>query len=150
MKPINGYFVVRPENLLWKPSNLMQVPQADLLRHTRSELMGARYWRLPPNSASSLHKHHRAEELYVVLQGTGRIRVGDRTETVPRYGSVLVGPSLLRQIFNDTDTEALWLVVGSPQAEFIGEEAFDSRLLYPVNPRQLPAELAGVAWPPSA
>ncbi len=149
MKPIEGYFVIRPDELHWKPSNLMRSPHADVLRRTRSELLGARYWRLPPKSANTLHKHHRAEELYVVLQGTGRIRIDGRVLTVPQYGSVLVGPRPLRQIFNDRDEEVLWLVIGSPEAELTGGEAFDSTLLYPVNPRQLPAELNGVAWPPA-
>jgi len=149
MKPIDGYYVIPPDELHWRPSHLMRVPHADLLKRTRSELLGARYWRLPPKSADSLHKHHRAEELYVVLQGTGRIRVDGRTITVPQYGGVLVGPQLLRQIFNDGDEEVLWLVIGSPEAELTGGEAFDSKLLYPMNPRQLPAELNGAAWPPA-
>lgn len=33
-----------------------------------------------------------------------------KTLTVPRYGGVLVGPSFLRQVFNDTESEVLhWL-----------------------------------------
>jgi len=32
------------------------------------------------------------EEFYFVLKGAGRLRVGDKTLTVPRYGGVLVGP----------------------------------------------------------
>ena len=148
MTPIEGYFVIPPDELHWRPSALMKIPQADVLRRTRSDLLAARFWRLPPKSANALQKRHRAEELFVVLEGTGRIRVDGRTLTVPRYGSVLVGPRLLRQIFNDRDEEVLWLVVGAPEAELRGGEAFDSTLIYPVNPRQLPAELGGVAWPP--
>jgi hypothetical protein len=33
-----------------------------------------------------------ADEFYFVLEGTGRMRVGDETLTVPKYGGVLVGP----------------------------------------------------------
>ena len=40
-----------------------------------------------------------------MLEGTGRLRVGDETLTVPRYGGVLVCPDQLRQVFNDTDAE---------------------------------------------
>ncbi len=32
-----------------------------------------------------LHKHIPAEELYFVLEGTGRMRVGDETLTFPRH-----------------------------------------------------------------
>ena len=33
------------------------------------------------------------------------MRVGEQTLTVPRHGGVLVGPSQLRQVFNDTTDE---------------------------------------------
>ena len=49
------------------------------------------------------------------LEGTGHLRVGDETLTVPRYGGVLVGRDQLRQVFNDTDAEVLWLIIGAPE-----------------------------------
>jgi hypothetical protein len=61
---------------------------------------------------------------------------------------VLVGPAQLRQVFNDTETEALWLIIGAPEKELEADETPDQKLLYPVDPTQLPKELAGVAWPP--
>jgi hypothetical protein len=44
---------------------------------------------LPPKSANTVHKHIRAEEFYFVLEGVGRIRIGDETLTVPKYGGDL-------------------------------------------------------------
>jgi mannose-6-phosphate isomerase-like protein (cupin superfamily) len=74
MKAIEGYFLITPEDLHWRPSNIMKIPNADFLERTKSENLGARLWRLPPNSAGTLHKHIRAEEFYFVLEGAGRIR----------------------------------------------------------------------------
>ena len=82
-----------------------------------------------------------------MLEGTGRIRIGDETLTVPRYGGVLVGPNMLRQVFNDTDDEVLWLVVGAPEQELMPEQRGDMSLFYPVDPKQLPPDLAGITWP---
>jgi mannose-6-phosphate isomerase-like protein (cupin superfamily) len=150
MKAIEGYFLIRPDELHWRPSNLMQIPNADYLERTGSENMGARLWRLPPKSANTLHKHIRAEEFYFVLEGTGRMRVGDETLTVPKHGGVLIGPNELRQAFNDTDEEVLWLIIGAPEElEFLlgSKSKMDLSLIYPVDPRQLPKELAGVEWP---
>jgi hypothetical protein len=49
--------------------------------------------------------------------------VGGETLTVPRYGGVLVGPDQLRQVFNDTDAEVLWLIVGAPEeTEFLRKD----------------------------
>ena len=148
MKPIDGYFVIKPDDLDWRLSNLMQIPNADFLERTGSEILGARLWRLPPKSANTLHKHPKAEEFYFVVEGTGRIRVGDETLTVPKHDGVLIGPKVLRQVFNDTDEEVLWLIVGAPDKEFEDGEPHDMKVYYPVDPKQLPKELKGVQWPP--
>ena len=148
MKPIDGYFLIKPEDLAWRPSNIMKIPNADFLERTGSEMLGARLWRLPPQSANTLHKHIRAEEFYFVVEGVGRIRIGDETLTVPTHGGVMVGPELLRQVFNDTTTDVLWLIVGAPENEFEPGEVPDMKLYYPEDPKQLPKELSGVAWPP--
>ncbi len=92
MKAIQGYRLIEPKDLLWRPSNLMQIPNADYLERTGSQNLSARLWRLQPRSANTLHKHIRQEEFYFVLEGVGRMRVGEETFTVPKYGGVLVGP----------------------------------------------------------
>ena len=149
--PITGYHLITPADLKWRPSNLMAIPNADFLERTGSQILGARLWRMPPQSANTLHRHVRAEEFYFVLEGTGRIRIGDESLTVPRYGGVLVGPDQLRQVFNDTDAEVLWLIIGAPEElEFLqgSKSKMDLSLIYPTDPTQLPKELAGVDWPP--
>ena len=148
MTPISGYRLITPEDLSWRPSNQMCIPNADYLERTGSQLLGARLWRYPPKSAGTWHKHICAEEFYFVLEGTGRKRIGEDTLTVPKYGAVLVGPEMLRQVFNDTATEVLWLILGAPDNEFAAGEAFDIKRFYPEDPKQLPKELEGVEWPP--
>ena len=37
MKPIQGYQFIKPEDLFWRPSNLMRIPNADFLERTGSE-----------------------------------------------------------------------------------------------------------------
>jgi hypothetical protein len=54
-------------------------------------------------------------------------------------------------VFNDTEAETLWLIVGAPEElEFLqgSKSKMDLSLNYPVDPKQLPKELAGVEWPP--
>ena len=62
-------------------------------------------------------------------------------------GGVLVGPATLRQIFNDSDAEVLWLIIGAPDKEFESGQ-IDLKQIYPVEPTQLPPELKGMVWPP--
>ncbi len=146
-----GYQLITPGDLHWRPSNLMQIPNADFLERTGSGHLGARLWRVPPMSANTLHRHVRSEEFYFVLEGTGRMRVGDDTLTVPKHGGVWVKPEPLRQVFNDTDTETLWLIIGGPEElEFLkgSKSEVDLSRYYPVDPTQLPPELKGAQWPP--
>lgn len=149
MQPITGYHLVRPADLTWQLARPMQVPNADFLERTGSQLLGARLWRLPPQSANTWHKHVAAEEFYFVLTGVGRMRVGPETLTVPQHGGVLVGPDQMRQIFNDSDTEVLWLIVGAPEQELPPGQKLDLKLFWPEDPKQLPPEMAGVDWPPT-
>jgi hypothetical protein len=57
----------------------------------------------------------------------------------------------LRQVFNDTDTEVLWLNIDALEEwEFLqgSKSKIDMSRIYFVDPKQLPNELAGVEWPP--
>jgi hypothetical protein len=56
MKTIHGYHIIRPEDRLWRPSNLMQIPNEDYLERTGSKNIGARLCLLPPKSA----KHYKS------------------------------------------------------------------------------------------
>ena len=138
------YTVVLPPEVFWRESNIMKIPNANLAEQLGSEKLGARLWRLPPHSANTWHRHVDQDELYFVLEGTGRMRIGGETLTIPKHGAVLVPAPHLRQIFNDSEEDALWLIVGAPRHE----EIPDLSAIYPENPRQLPAELHGRTWPP--
>ena len=143
----DGFAVLLPEAQHWRESNIMKIPNADLLKDLGgSERMGGRLWRLPPFSANTLHQHVESWELYFLLEGVGRMRIGEKSVTVPRYGSVLVAPHLLRQVFNDTPEEALWLIVAAPQES--PSVLQDTARIYPQDPKSLPPELAGRTWPP--
>jgi hypothetical protein len=63
---------------------------------------------------------------------------------------MLVGPSPLRQVFNDTPDDVLWLIIGAPEEmEYLpgAKTKPDMSLIYPVDPKQPPPELAGAEWP---
>src|SRR3954452_22499662 len=105
------------EQAFWRPSNQMGVMNTDLGKQLEATTLGARLWRLSPGPASRRPRHRRTHELYVVLEGTGRIRIGEELHTLDRLGAVLVEPSEVRQVFNDTESEQLWLGVrGPPEA----------------------------------
>jgi uncharacterized cupin superfamily protein len=124
---------------------MMGVLNTDLAAQLGAETLGAPLWRLRPGQASTRHRHRATTELYVVLEGTGRLRIGEDLLTLAPLSAVLVEPETVRQPFNDTDADQLWLVVGAPQeaANTLAMTDDELRELYPDGPRALPPELGG-------
>jgi uncharacterized cupin superfamily protein len=137
------YRILTAEEAFWRPSNQMGIMNTDLAKQLEASTLGARLWRLTPGQASTRHRHRTTTELYVLLEGTGRIRVGDDLHTMARLSSLLVDASQVRQVFNDTDADQLWLVVGAPPEAANTLEMTDEELafLYPDGPKALPPEL---------
>jgi uncharacterized cupin superfamily protein len=142
--------LLRASDAFWRESNQMRVLNTDLGKQLESGGLGARFWRLRPGEASTKHRHQRQEELYVLLEGRGRIRVDEEALDLGPLDALLVEPDSARQVFNDTDVEALWLVVGAPPegANTLEMSKATLRQLYPEGPRALPPELGGGEFRP--
>ena len=138
-----GHRILHADDAFWRPSNQMGVLNTDLAKQLEATMLGARLWRLHPGQASTRHRHRRTEELYVLLEGTGRIRVGDDLHTLEPLDSVLVEPAEIRQVFNDTGDDQLWLICGAPREAANTLEMTSETLawMYPDGPKALPPEL---------
>jgi uncharacterized cupin superfamily protein len=123
----------------------MGVENTDLGKQLEASALGARLWRLAPGQASTRHRHLAQEELYFLLEGSGRIRVDGELLTLAPRDALLVEPGSLRQAFNDTEADQLWLVVGAPPegANTVEMSEEQLRSLYPDGPKALPPELGG-------
>lgn len=141
--PRSGYQVLHASDAFWRPSNQMGVLNTDLAKQLEAETLGARLWRLQPGQASTRHRHRATTELYVVLEGTGRLRVADELLTLAPLSAALVEPDVIRQPFNDTDADQLWLVVGAPKeaANTLQMTEEDLAWMYPDGPKAMPPEL---------
>jgi quercetin dioxygenase-like cupin family protein len=139
-----SYRVLPAEQAYWRPSNQMGVLNTDLAKQLQAQTLGGRLWRLRPGQASTRHRHRSTTELYLLIEGTGRIRVGEDLHTLQPLDSVLVDPDEIRQLFNDTDTDQLWLAVGAPPepANTLEMTAETLAWFYPDGPQALPPELA--------
>ena len=142
----DDYKLLRRADAHWRESNQMKVLNTDLAKQLEAGSFGARMWRLRPGEASTKHRHSNQEELYVLLQGQGRMRIADADPlTLEPFDAVLVLAAVVRQLFNDTEADALWLVVGAPPEAANTLEMTDEQLaeLYPDGPGALPPELQG-------
>jgi uncharacterized cupin superfamily protein len=143
---VMAYRVLSSGDAFWRPSNQMKVENTDLAKQLGAETLGARFWRLQPGQASTWHRHFEMHELYLLLEGEGRVRVDDEVLTLRPLDSLLVEPEHTRQLFNDTGADALWLVVGAPREGVASTlEMSDEQLaaMYPDGPQALPPELGG-------
>jgi quercetin dioxygenase-like cupin family protein len=140
------YRVLRAADAFWRRSNQMKTPNTDLAKQLESKSLGARLWRLEPGQASTRHRHAEQEELYLLLEGSGRVRIDDGEPlTLAPLDTLLVEPGSVRQLFNDSDADQLWLVVGAPPEAANTLEMSEEKLrwMYPDGPQALPPELDG-------
>lgn len=140
-----SYRTLEAGDAFWRPSNQMRVENTDLAKQLEIKTFGARLWRLHPGQASTKHRHFRTNELYVLLEGEGRVRVDDELISLRPLSALFVEPEHLRQVFNDTDDDALWLIVGAPPEAANTLEMTEEELaaMYPDGPKALPPELGG-------
>jgi uncharacterized cupin superfamily protein len=141
-----AYRLLRSADAFWRRSNQMKTPNTDLGGQLGATQLGARMWRLEPGKASTRHRHFTQEEMYVLLEGEGRVRIGDEVLTLAPLDALLVEPDSARQLFNDTEADQLWLVVGAPREGItstleMSEEQLE--FMYPDGPKALPRELGG-------
>jgi len=139
-----AYRVLHASEAFWRPSNQMGVSNTDLGKQLKAATLGARLWRLKPGQASTRHRHASQDELYVLLEGQGRVRVGEHLLTLEPLSALYVEADTVRQVFNDTESDGLWLVVGAPPEAANTLEMTPERLahLYPDGPKALPPELS--------
>jgi quercetin dioxygenase-like cupin family protein len=78
--------------------------------------MRANVWRLPAGSRGRRHAERVQEEIFVVLDGTATLALGDPAERVelPAGSVVAVEPGTPLQVLNETDAEMTILIVGAP------------------------------------
>ena len=138
-----AYRLLRSADAFWRPSNQTKVDNTDLAKQLEAKTLGARLWRLRPGQTITRHRHRKTTELYVLLEGTGKLRVDGELLTLEPLDTVLVEPEHLRQPFNDTAAEQLWLIVGAPPEAANTLEMSDEELayLYPDGPKAMPPEL---------
>ena len=118
-----AYSVFRPGELEFSDrgdgSGRTLATLSDRLTHTR-----ARFWRYPPGSRGRRHAEHAQEELFVVLEGTATMLLGDPPKRVelPRGSVCAVDAETPRQLRNDGDEDVLFFIVGAPPVQ--GDAAY--------------------------
>jgi mannose-6-phosphate isomerase-like protein (cupin superfamily) len=78
--------------------------------------MRANIWRVPAGSRGRRHAERVQEELFVVLEGTATLALGNPAEMIelPQGSVVIVEPGTAIQVRNESAEAAVVLIVGAP------------------------------------
>ena len=86
-------------------------------KYLQSRDLGVSLWRYGPNVRNpAAHTHREQEEAYVVVAGSGRIRLDDEIRDIGRWDVIRVAPEVARAF--EAGPEGLEIVaVGGPKPE---------------------------------
>ena len=85
--------------------------------HLGSRDLGVSHWKYAPNLRNpTAHSHREQEEAYVVVAGSGRVRLGDEVRDIRQWDVVRVAPELVRAFESGPDGLEL-IAVGGPKPE---------------------------------
>ena len=125
-----GYRVIRPGDVDWqeRQNHLGQIRHiGDLTEAGALEQSRARLWRFPAHTRGRRHLEGAQEEVFVVLQGTLTMLLGDPPERhdLPPQSIVTVAPGSGIQMRNETGDEVVVFAYGAPpvtgQAEYLDD-----------------------------
>lgn len=93
-----------------------------------AESTGLGFQRVKPGCRQAFaHRHEEAEEIYVILSGSGRIKLDDKIEEIKAMDAIRVAPTVKRQ-FEANDDGLELLAIGARHdgdGEIIKEGIFD-------------------------
>lgn len=118
-----GYTVFQADELAFEPRSETDSRSIASLSEALAESR-ANLWRYPPGAQGRRHRDLGQEEVFVVLDGTLTIDLGEPPERheVPRGGVVVVARGTILQLRNTGDEELVLFIYGAPpetgRAEF--------------------------------
>lgn len=68
----------------------------------------------PSGTGSRPHRHTRADEIYLVWQGQGRVRVNEEERVVNTGDTVIIRPGDHHEVWNDGPADLVLLVTCAP------------------------------------
>jgi len=89
--------------------------QKDDLRPGRIQMVN--WARLPRGNTFAPHYHEDMQEMFVILSGETRIRVGQEEHTLRRGDAVLIDPHEIHQMWNDGRDDVEYLAIGIAGSE---------------------------------
>jgi len=68
--------------------------------------------KLPAGNSFAPHYHEDMQEIFIIVQGTARLAVGNETVVLRRGDAILIDLREVHQMWNDTEEDVEYVVVG--------------------------------------
>ena len=122
MSPVVGFTIFQASELPFVPRDENDPRSVARLSDALTESR-ANVWRYPPGSQGKRHRDLGQEEVFVVLDGTLTVDLGEPPERheVPRGGIVVVERGTILQLRNAGDQEVVLFIYGAPPEQGKGE-----------------------------
>jgi uncharacterized cupin superfamily protein len=120
-----GFTIFRRHEIEFTPPSAGDQTRGILRLSDAMTRMRANVWRMPPLTRGRRHAERVQEELFVALEGTVTLALGDPPEMtdLPPGSIAVVEPGTAIQVRNESDDEAVVLIVGAPpetgQADYL-------------------------------
>lgn len=113
------YTVLRPDELDWSTPSSGDQNRGILRLSDRLQHMRANIWRLPPGTSGRRHAERVQEEIFVVLEGTATMALGDPPQRVELAAgsAMIVEPGTALQQRNESARDTIILAIGAPREE---------------------------------
>lgn len=113
------YTVLRPDELDWSTPSSGDQNRGILRLSDRLQHMRANIWRLPPGTSGRRHVERVQEEIFVVLEGTATMALGDPPQRVELAAgsAMIVEPGTALQQRNESARDTIILAIGAPREE---------------------------------
>ncbi len=102
----------------WRPEEkVRQIIELPLL--TQMANVRGHFWKFPPGGQGRKHLHKEQEEIFVVIEGTFTMTLGEEGEvvTLPPRSVVVLSPNTPIQIRNESAADAIAFMLGSPPVQ---------------------------------
>lgn len=111
-----GYTIFRPGECEFQAAQRGDQRRSLVALSGALHAMRANIWRLPPGVRGGRHLERAQEEMFVVLEGTATLLLGDPPERVelPCGSVAVVETGTGQQLRNESDAETVVLIVGAP------------------------------------
>ena len=90
----------------------------------RCEYLALSMGHFKPGESLEHHGHREAEEVYILMQGSSQIMIGDEVIEARQFDVFRIPAPLPHSVYNHSDADCYWTFIGAPIDEFLEDHEY--------------------------